>query len=683
MMKLIKKVSKKIMILLMAVMMGVAPEVTIAGEQANKLEVLNAKVNESEVRLQDDFYSYINKEWLENTNLNDGRPFKMAITELDERCQSRIQSIFNEIRSNEKKYTENDTEKKMINLYNNYLDKAERNKQGIAPVKSYLEQIKRIDSLEELNDLLDDMTMGNIAGMYSIYTDVDIKDTTKKCLCLSTGNLLLGEADCYKIETEGTKLIEQATTTYLKELLVLTGYSKEEAGKKIKKAYDFEKLFVGNMIGSEEQASIDNLFEYMYNEFTLSELDKKVPNLKMGNRIKKISSKTDKIIVTEPKWLEALNKAYTQDNLESIKNYLEIQFVRYAADYLADEFTEASNAYNMALTGTTGQLQDKEAAMALVNNIFSEVLGKLYVDKYFSESVKKDVEGLVNEVVEVYKEKIKALDWMEESTKKNALKKLDTINVKVGYPDKWKDYSKLEIKSYAEGGSLLENMIAYDRWNNENEITLLEQPYVKGNFRKSPQTVNAMYETDNTVIILAGILQAPFYDPDRSREANLGGIGVLIGHEISHAFDTNGANLDENGMISEWWTEKDYENFQKKADQVVGFYSGLTTKSGKEINGENSVNENIADIGGMSCALEMMKHIENANYKEFFETWACCWRAKMTDKYETYFLQTQPYSTNEIRVNATVSQFQEFYDTYSIKEDDKMYVKPENRLKIF
>lgn len=678
-MKLGKKISKQLAALLMALMLGLTPQISMAQENASISQ------EKQEVRLEDDFYAYVNKEWLEQTTLKPGYPAMNTFAELEDKCQEQLQQLFAEILSNEAKYDDDDTEKKMINLYHNYLNQEARNKQGIEPIKPSWNKIKAVNNLDGLDVFLNDVYQGNLLGLYCLGIGSDFKDSNQKILTLSSTSLLLGEADYYDKPTEQSKVVEVAYTNYLQKMLVLMGYSKEEAAQKVKDAYAFEKLVTPYILGQEEVTKMSNVYEVMYNVYTLDELDKLAPNLELKEHIKQMyGDKVTKVNVLEPKWLEAFDKIYTEENLDLIKNYAEIHLLANTVNLLGEDFRKIADEYSIEVTGVEGNIPVEQEAMQVISNVFSDEIGKLYVEKYFSKEAKADVEKLVDEIITVYKKKIQAVDWMTETTKANAIKKLDAMKVKIGYPNEWQDYSELELKSYEEGSSLFENNLSLAQWMSEQAIEELDQPVDKTVFVMPPQTVNACYNpSSNDITFPAAILQHPFYDVNRSKEENLGAIGAVIAHEISHAFDTSGAHFDEQGNVSDWWTKEDYAKFEEKSKAVREFYSNVTVDSGDKVNGDLTVGENIADITAMSCMLDIMKDMKNPDYKAFFESWETSWRMVGTEEYMALLLQQDSHSPSKVRGNVVVQQFQEFYDTYGIKEGDGMYVKPEDRLKIY
>lgn len=336
------------------------------------------------------------------------------------------------------------------------------------------------------------------------------------------------------------------------------------------------------------------------------------------------------------------------------------------------------------MLGITGNVSKEEEAVDNVNSMMGMAIGRLYSEKYVPEKTKKDVESITKDIIAVYKKRIDNLDWMSSQTKKNAIDKLDKLKIKIAYPDSWNDYSKLDIKSYEEGGSLFQNAMTLRIFERDKMFNKINKLVDKDEDQFKPQTVNAFYSaTENSIIIPGGIIQGHFYDVNAPKEVNLGGIGVIIGHEISHAFDNTGAQYDSDGNLNNWWTEEDYKEFMQKTQKVANFYSQIEAIPGEKLDGNLTVGENIADIGGVSCLLDILGEMNNANYKAFFESYAVTWRQITTKEYATYALIIDVHSPNKVRVNAVLPQFQKFYDTYGITEKDGMYVKPGDRIGIW
>jgi putative endopeptidase len=635
------------------------------------------------LRLQDDFYSVVNRQWLNTAKIDVGQMSNSTFMETDKVLTEQKKQIIKELLENEKSYSENSDEKKIINLYKNTLNMEARNKQGIEPIKKISEEIKNIKTLNDIANLNTESKIGN--PLIQFGCEVDLKDATKHALYISPTALSLGNSDEYVKPTENSARIKSLAENYYSTILTLSGYSKEQAKAKIDNLFKFESMIASSIIGKEEASKNNNIIDEEYNVYTLNELDALAPNLNLKTIMK--NNKLDnanKIVLTEPKWLKALNGIYTEENLPIIKDYLEILNITGASGYLGEDFEKASTEFTNAFLGSQGEIPKDEKAINMVNSALGEPFGKIYIQKYFSDKIKNNVKDMTDEIIETYKKRINNLDWMSDTTKKSAIEKLNKLNIQIGYPDKWDDYSKLEIRSYENGGSLWENVENLSKFAREKSIKELNEPVDKSEFACSPQTINAFYNaTSNTITVPAGILQGEFYNLNASKEKNLGAIGAIIGHEISHAFDNTGAKFDSDGNLNSWWTQEDYKKFEEKTNKFRSFYSQVKLDNGKNVNGDLTVGENIADIGGMACVLDILSQMQNPDYKVFFESNSTMWREINTKEYEDYRLQYDAHSPNKVRTDIVLSQFEKFYETYGIKENDKMYIKPEERLQIW
>jgi putative endopeptidase len=327
---------------------------------------------------------------------------------------------------------------------------------------------------------------------------------------------------------------------------------------------------------------------------------------------------------------------------------------------------------------------DEGSGVKFVSGQLNEIISKLYVNKHFDDESKNDVEKMSKEIIENFEDRLQSNTWMSKSTKEKALRKLENVNVKVGYPEKWNDYSDVVINSYGEGGSLVDNLISIYTSQSKKQFSKLNHEVDKDEWNMGPCTVNAYYNAlNNEIVFPAGILQAPFYDKNAKKEKNLGGIGVVIGHELTHAFDNTGAQFDETGKLKNWWNQNDYKEFTNRSKKVVDYYSNINMGNEKNVNGILTVGENISDLGGMACVLDIAKKMEDPNLKDLFENYATVWREISTNELKEYLLNNDPHAPKKVRVNAVLSQFEDFYKTYNIKEGDKMYVRPEDRVGIW
>ena len=657
------------------------------GTYANAAETTNNSVSGSRIQItdtrkQDDFYNAVNKDWLNNAVIEQGKVSNSAFDEISSKLTEQKKSLINELIANKANYDANSDEKKIINLYENYMNSEKRNNEGLIEVNFIFQYLRNIKDVNQLKDL----EMHNVSNpMINFSCSVDLKDATKHALYISPTSLTLGNSDEYTKPSADTEHRKDVLIRYCSNILILSGYSEAEAKTKVDNLFKFESMIAPYIIGKEQASKDETAIDKEYNVVTVDELEKMAPNLNIKEQMKNLNiDDANKIILEQPKWLQGLNDIYTNDNLDLFKDYIEINNLVSVSSYLGENFTNAQTEFSNELLGSNGDRPLEEKAIATVNSLLDMPFGKAYVNKYFDPQIKTNVEDMIKNIVNNYKGRIEKLDWMSDATKANAINKLDKLRIKVAYPDKWDDYSSVDIKSYDEGGSLIENVLNIKKFNQEKDFKKLNEDVDKDEFVCSPQTVNAFYDPNsNSITIPAGILQKPIYDESASKETNYGAIGAIIGHEISHAFDTTGAKFDSDGNLSNWWTQQDYDKFKEKTTKVRNYYNSVKTDDGNNVNGDLTVGENIADISGVACTLDIIKQMDNPNYKDFFESYARIWRMICTPEYADYCLSFDVHSPNKVRANVVLSQFEEFYKTYGISENDKMYIRPEDRLQIW
>lgn len=665
----------------LAVSLTLLPSVSVKAADV-KTSNSQSKILQDNVRLQDDFYDAVNKSWINSAKIENGKVSNSAFDEADKALDGQKKEIITELLANEKNYASNSDEKKIINLYKNYLNTAARNKQGIEPIKKIIKAVNEVKSIDDLTKLNED----DIANpLINVGCDVDLKDATRYAAYINSSTLSLGDSDKYTKPTEYSKRVKGLVNDYYIKMLKLSGYSEADSKIKVDNLFKLENMIAPYITGQEEASKDSDIIEHEYNVYKLDKLDELAPKVKIKDIMKDAKlDNANTIILSDPKWLKALNDIYKEENLQLIKDYIEINNIAGIAGCLGEDFQKAQEEFSKQYLGTSGDISKEEKAVNAVNSLLAEPFGEIYIQKYFSDKTKENVEEITKEIIKTYEKRIDKLDWMSNETKTKAKEKLDKLGVQIGYPDKWEDYSKLEIRSFEEGGSLLENVINIAEFEENKQIEKINKTVDKNEFLCPPQTINAFYNpTTNTITVPAGILQKPFYDESGNKEKILGGIGAVIGHEISHAFDNTGSQFDGDGNFNNWWTDEDYKKFEEKTNKVREFYNNVKLGNGENVNGSLTVGENIADIGGMACVLDILKDTPNADYKSFFETNANIWREICTKEYEELKLQNDVHSPNKVRVNAVLPQFDEFYNTYGVKEGDKMYVKPEDRLQIW
>ena len=626
--------------------------------------------------LKDDFYSAVNKTQLDQSTIRPGEMAGGGFNDLVNLNSDRLTKIITEMAAAE--HEKGSKEQKVADLYHSILDYEQRDKAGIAPIKEYLDAVGDAGDLAALYSI--ELKMRNELGMVGILdfvTSVDSKDSTKYVLYF-TGVTPSLTKDIYAQNGEKKNLY----TAYLAKLLEMSGEESKAAAENAQAYFELEKTLSENQLERQEYGDVDKV----YNVYTPQQLQDLFPAADIARILKDAGfSAPSRIIVQDEKMTRALAAQYTEENLALLKTVVKLRLLINYGGVLGRDFETAATQFQSEFFGTEGTKSDEENASLTVQNIMSDYLGALYVEQYFSPEAKKDVEEMVGEFIEIYKKRISALDWMSGETKAMAAKKLDTMTVKIGYPDRWdSQMDAVEILSPKDGGTYFGNVCAISRAGLKANAEQYGKPVDKSKWLLAAYTVNAYYNaTSNEIVFPAGILQAPFYDLNASREENLGGIGTVIAHEITHAFDNNGAKYDENGNAANWWTSEDYTEFQQLCKQVVAYYDGVEAAPGVRNNGTQTLSENIADIGGMACALEAAALLEAPDYDKFFRNYAAIWMITCTRDYQEMLAQLDLHSANKIRTNRTVASFQQFYDTYGISEKDGMYVPPQERVSIW
>nr|WP_321023708.1 M13 family metallopeptidase [Clostridium neonatale] len=662
-----------------------------ASSSSNRTRSVLDNGKETSSGYQDDFYGSINNDWINGVNqyITPDLQEISYYTYLTAKSTVDVRDIFNEMLKEQSNYSSDTVEGKMINLYNNMLDTEARNRQGVDGAKKYVDKIKNVNSIDELTELLCTNEMDIFNNLFRFKVSPLYTNKSHQ-LYIQPTLLGLVNSNDYFSDTEESKERKEKYINYIESTLKLSGYSEDEAKKKTDDLISFEENIAKSMIGMNQLYGGEIDYQSLNVSVTMDELNKMAPNLQLSKVMNGLGIDKSKntIIVQQKKWLQSLNALYTEENLPQIKNYIEITILQALGKFLDDDFVRLNDEYIAYLNQTESnstQSAENDAYETIYAN-FTEALGKLYTDKYCNEEEKRDVELLAKELVSTYRKRINNNDWISDLTKKNALNKLDKLKFNIGYPETYEDYSGVEIKSFAEGGSLVENMMNITEHQRKKEFAELYEPLNDEIFSGTvtPQGVFAEYHFEtNSLVVTAGLLEPDFYNINDSKEKKLATVGFVLGHEISHAFDDLGALYDADGNYQNWWNIEDYNKFNEKAEKFKEFYSNIEALPGQFINGESTLGENIADITSMACLLDILETMPNANYKEFFENYAIGYRCARSPEYEQQMLKWDTHSPYKYRVNAVLSQYEKFYETYGIKEGDKMYVKPEDRLKIW
>lgn len=684
--KRIKKKISKILALILSISIILNCNVAYSIE-SNSIKNKNSfKVYEtSDIRLEDDFYEAINGEWIRKTKSEMGNISYGTFDELSNNVSNSIDRTLINIKKNRDSYKENDNEVKVLNLYENYMNINERNRLGIKPIEKYIKEINNIKSLDNLKEVLRNEELSYFQSLINFEVGPDYKNSNDNILYISRSTLGLGNSDYYKTKNNKYKEIKNEYIKYLTKLHILSGETKKIAKVNVERFYELEQKMARKIPSKEEESADPNRLEKSYNIYTISELEKEFPNIEFKNLFLSFKlSKAKKIVVEDPEELKLVNSFICEENLENMKSFLLTNVLMNTDSLLTSNFRAASNDLKKSLYGIeSGEFNDKSGVKFITYQL-DELVSKLYVDNFFDEGSKYEVEHMAEEIIDNFEKRISNISWMSNATKLEAINKLKNVNIKIGYPNYWNDYSSLKINRIDEGASLVENIINIYLYKSSIQFNKLNKPVDKNEWSMGACIVNAYYNpTNNEIVFPAGILQSPFYDKNATKEKNLGGIGAVIGHELTHAFDNTGAQFDEEGKLNKWWTDDDYIEFTNRSKNIARYYSNIEVEEGKFVNGNLTVGENISDLGGVACILDIAKKIENPNLKELFENYAIVWRDICTNEMRDFLLNNDTHSPKKIRVNEVLAQFEEFYKTYNIKESDKMYVIPEERIGIW
>ena len=661
---------------------------------AEKEEVhgINLAYMDTTTTAKDDFFRYVNGAWLDSTEIPNDRTRWGSFDELRQRTDEDALALLEKTAESDSLDGATD-QGKAVYLYKSIMDTVTRNEQGVEPVKPYLAKIDEIQSKEDLQAFLVEMSEYGSAGFFSFGVGADSKNSDMNAAYLNPSGLGLPERDYYLLDDSDSKDTRKKYKEYITNMLQYIDYTEEDAKNAAETILAFETKLAEPRFDKVERRDARNT----YNPMTVAELQKITPAMQWNSYFEGIGAKDlDTIIVSQPKYMKALQDLLAENSVEEWKTYLKWDLFNDAASALSTDLEKESwEFYSKTLRGAKEQRPRNERALSTINGVVGEALGKLYVEKHFPPQAKETAKEMVDNILKAYETRINNLSWMSEDTKKRALEKLGTFNVKIGYPDSWKDYSELEIQSPEEGGSYFQNMLNAQKWRVAENMADLGQPVDKTEWFMSPQTVNAYYNPRyNEIVFPAAILQPPFYDYKADAAVNYGGIGAVIGHEISHGFDDSGARFDAEGNLNNWWTEKDLEQFEGLGNELAEQYSAIEVLDSVYIDGKFTLGENIGDLGGVNAAYDGLKiHLEeNGNPGEidgftpeqrFFLSWATVWRTKMREEALRNRIKTDSHSPGMYRAYVPLQNIDAWYDAFTIEEGDAMYVKPDERVRIW
>jgi neprilysin len=638
------------------------------------------------IKPQDDFYKFINENWEKRTQIPSTKPAWGSFTELFEKNQDFLKEMINGLKK--KKLSENSDEKKILTLYNSYSDMKRRNKEGISPLKKDVDRINAIKNIKDFEKYTIEVTKEGGGTLYSWGVGPDLNSSKDNAVYLGSAGLGLSK-DYYQKETEENKKIIQEYTKYISDMLSYLGEKNTE--EKAKKIVEFEKQMAKTLLTNEESHDIKK----RNNPRKVDELSKIVKNIDLKNYLKQSGVNTDKVIISQLKYYENLDKFLNDTNMDIIKDYLKFHLISSASGLLSDKLAERKFAfYGKYLNGQKEREILEKRALNFVSGTLGEMVGKVYVEQKFPPEAKENAKEMVSYIFKAFRNRIENLTWMSSETKKKALEKLGKVTVKIGYPDKWRNFDELIIN---EKDNLYTQLEGISKWSYKEELKKVGKPVDKTEWFMSANTVNAYYSpTGNEIVFPAGILQFPFYDyKDLGPGSNFGGIGAVIGHEITHGFDVSGANFDGDGNVKDWWSKEDKKKFDTVTEKLAEQFSGYSVAPNVNVNGKFTLTENIADLGGVNIAFDALqlylkdhpeKNIKENGYTQnelFFMNFGRIWRQKATEEYLKNLVKSDPHSPNYFRVNGLLINIDAFHDTFKTKKGDKLYKEPKDRIKIW
>ena len=624
------------------------------------------------------FYQAVNKEWLLKAKIPVDSPSIDSFYTLDEDVKGKLKKDIKNLGEG-KESSDITGMSEFITFYKAASDYKQREKDGLEPLKPYLKEIEDIKDLNDLANKSASLTDKGIPIPFGYDVGTNAENTSQKQIQLSPPSILLPDVSIYKDESSKKQYLTPIETATQKALEML-GYSEKNSKRIVKEALEFDEIIAKYSLSNEEMSESKNLVHPK----TAEEINAYSGSFKLYDVIKGIMGRDlETINVPNTKYFENYSKVVNQDNFSKIKSWMLMQEAMAASNSLTEDYRLNFASISMAIMGTQKPISKEDTVYEMSVNLFSDVMSVYYGRKYFGEEAKTDVTGMIDKIKNVYRGRLQQNDWLTEETRNKAIEKLDKMKVFVGYQEDVDPGTKeLHLDPNKSFFELSEDIAQFGK---RYTIDHFDEPIDKNKWSGSAFDINAYYNPEsNSINFPAGILQAPFYDKNQSTEKNYGGIGVVIGHEITHAFDSNGADYDENGDMHNWWTKADTKAFDKRIKAFEDQWNGLEIY-GTKVNGKLTVTENVADAGGLSSTLQVLKtDMTKPNLKDYFENYANIWKQKASLQYNKYTMVQDVHAPNELRVNQQLKNLPEFYEAYpQIKEGDAMYLAPSKRISLW
>lgn len=627
---------------------------------------------------QEDFYQAVNGQWAETAVIPDDKPRTGGGSDLADEIEDLMLTTTDAWLAGE--HVPNDAIlENFVKFHRLVADYDKRDQVGVAPALDLIEEYKALGSFAEFASKVADYELNGKPNQFPFSVAPDFMNAQLNVLWAEAPGLILPDTTYYAKDNDKGKELLAIWRGMQEELLPKFGFSHEEAKDLLDKVITLDKQLADYVLSREEYSE----YAKLYHPYDWAEFTKLVPELPLDDIFTVILGEVpDKVVVPEERfWTEFAADYYSEKNWELLKAWLVLTAAGAYHTYLTDEIRVLSGVYSRALSGTPQAMDKKKAAYYLAQGPFNQALGLWYAGEKFSPEAKADVEHKVAKMIEVYKSRLETADWLAPATREKAITKLNVITPHIGYPEKLPEtYAKKVIDdklSLVENAQNLAKISIAHSWSKWNK------PVDRSEWHMPANMVNAYYDPQqNQIVFPAAILQAPFYSLSQSSSANYGGIGAVIAHEISHAFDTNGASFDEHGSLKNWWTDEDYAAFKERTDKIVEQFDGLDSY-GAKVNGKLTVSENVADLGGVACALEAAQSEPDFSARDFFINFATIWRMKAREEFMQMMASIDVHAPGQWRTNVTLTNFDEFHQEFNIKEGDPMWRAPEDRVIIW
>lgn len=638
---------------------------------------------DNEVRPQDDLFMHVNGGWLAKTDIPKDRARFGSFHRLADLAEDAV----HEIVENSVTAAEGTAERQVGDFYQSFMDIETIKEKGWQPVRPLFAEVDRTTNHEELLSLIGRLERRALAAFVYLYVNNDPGDPERYLVFVEQGGLGLPDESYYR--EDGFADIREKYLSHIERMFDLAGLP--DAHGSANQIFAFETELASMHWDNVRSRNVSET----YNLRSWDDVSKATGGAFDGwkDNIGAPEGSFDELVLRQPSFVEGAAKLLLETELDVLKNWLRWQIIQSLAGYLAPEVSEANfDFYGRTLTGQPEQRVRWKRAVSLVETFLGDTVGQIYADKFFPEVAKTAMDELIENLIEAYRESITGLDWMGPETRKRALEKLDKFTPKIGKPTKWKDYSNIQISAE----DLIHNIEAVNEWSFNREINKIGKPIDREEWFMLPQTVNAYYNPGfNEIVFPAAILQPPFFEPTRDAALNYGGIGAVIGHEIGHGFDDNGSQYDGDGRLENWWTEADREAFEQRTESLIDQYGALAPQQAPEnfVNGALTIGENIGDLGGLGIAWKA--YLRSLNGEEppvidgltgaqrFFISWAAVWRQKARTEEVVRLITIDPHSPNEFRCNQIVRNLDEFYEAFDVKEGDKLWLDPAERVQIW